>query len=93
MYGHERALVKELKDKPFALVGYNVGDELEHIQAVSKEKALIWRSFFGGEDPTVPEKYNVRGYPTVIIIDAEGVIRSIGHEENDALIHELLSAM
>ena len=93
MYGHERALVKKLKDKPFALVGYNVGDELDHIKKVTKEKDLIWRSFYGGQDQTVPNKYDVKGYPTIVIIDAKGVIKSVGHEPNDTLIEELLAEM
>ena len=93
MYAHERALVDRLKDKPFALVGFNFGDELEHIQNAVKEKNLIWRSFYGGRDQTVPSKYDVKGYPTVVIIDAQGVIRSVGHGPNDDLIDELLAEM
>lgn len=93
MYGHERALVERLKDQPFALVGYNFGDELEHIQDAVVENNLTWRSFFGGKDRTVPEKYAVQGFPTIVIIDAEGVIRSVGHRTNDELIEELLAEM
>ena len=93
MYEHERSLVTELKDKPFALVGFNYGDELEHIQAAAEEKRLIWRSFFGGEDDTVVEKYAIEGFPTIMIIDAQGVIQSVGHGPNDELIHELLAEM
>ena len=93
MYAHERALVARLKDKPFALVGYNVGDELEHIQAAVESKNLIWRSFYGGDDTSIPDKFGVQGYPTIMIIDAEGVIQSVGHGPNDKLIDELLAEM
>ena len=93
MYAHERALVAELKDKPFALVGYNYGDELEHIRNATEEKNLIWRSFFGGEEEEVVTKYAIEGFPTVMIIDPQGVIRSIGHGPNDELIYELLDQM
>ena len=93
MYGHERALVDRLKDEPFALVGFNYGDELEHIQNAVKEKNLIWRSFFGGRDSTIPSKYEIKGYPTILIIDAKGVIRYKEHGPNDELIDELLAEM
>jgi hypothetical protein len=93
MYDHERALVKQLKDKPFALVGVNFGDDLEDIKTAVKEKDLIWRSFFAGQDDSMFADYDIKGYPTIIIIDAEGVIRSVGHKADDATIEELLAQM
>ena len=93
MYAHERALVARLKDEPFALVGYNFDDELEHIQAATESKNLIWRSFFGGQDDTIINKFKVKGFPTIMIIDAQGVIRGISHRTNDELIDELLAEM
>ncbi len=96
MYDHERSLVTKMKKagKPFALVGVNVGDELEVIKAAVEEKSLNWRSFFiGKKDKTVPESYNVMGFPTVVIIDAEGVVRSVAHGLQDDVINELLAEM
>jgi hypothetical protein len=93
MYDHERSLVKRLKDKPFALVGVNFGDELEDIKIATKEKNLIWRSFFAGQDTEIIDSYDVRGFPTIMILDADGVIQSVGHRTDDATIEELLAEM
>ncbi len=95
MYDHERSLVKEMEEagEPFALVGVNVGDSLETIQKAVKEKDLNWRSFFAGNDQTIPESYNVQGYPTVVIIDSEGIVRSVAHGPQDDMINELLAEM
>ena len=95
MYDHERSLVNEMEKagKPFALVGVNVGDSLDHIKKAVKEKELNWRSFFAGEDRTIPDSYNVKGYPTVVIIDAEGIVRSAAHEPQDDVIEALLAEM
>ncbi len=95
MYDHERSLVNEMEKagKPFALVGVNFNDTLEDIQKAVKEKELNWRSFFCGEDSSVVEAYNVKGFPTVIIIDAEGIVRSAAHEAQDDIIEELLAEM
>ena len=95
MYDHERSLVTEMEEagKPFALIGVNCGDELETIQKAVKEKNLNWRSFFCGKEKTVPELYDVKGYPTVVIIDAEGVVQSVGHGAQDEMINYLLSEM
>lgn len=78
MYPHERSLVKELKDRPFALIGVNSDADLENIRSIVKEKNITWRSFWNGpEGPSGPiaKAWNVRGWPTVYLIDAQGVIR------------------
>ena len=93
MYDHERSLVKELKDKPFALVGVNYNDELETIQKVTKEKNLIWRSFFAGDSTEIFDDYEIEFFPTVMILDAKGVIHSVGSQPADHVIHELLAEM
>ena len=95
MYDHERSLVNEMEKagKPFALIGVNVGDKLEDIKKAVEEKELNWRSFFAGEDRTIPGDYNVKGYPTVVIIDAEGIVRSAAHGAQDDVIEHLLAEM
>jgi len=93
MYDHERSLVNEMKKagKPFALIGVNVNDKLEKIQKATKEKDLNWRSFFCGRDTTIPDSYSIQGYPSIVFIDAKGVVRGVGHGPNDALIDALLA--
>ncbi len=95
MYDHERSLVNEMKKagEPFALVGVNVNDKLERIKKAVEEKGLNWRSFFCGTDHSIPKLYNVKGYPTVVIIDAEGIVRSVAHGEQDDVIKKLLAEM
>ena len=93
MFDHERSLVNDMEEagEPFALIGVNFNDELEDVQAAVKEKGLNWRSFFCGDDSTIVEDYGVQGFPTIVIIDAEGVVRSVAHGEQDDVIHELLA--
>ena len=79
----------EQAGEPFALIGVNVGDELEHIQSVVEEKNLNWRSFFAGEDPTIPMDYNIQGFPTIVIIDADGIVRSVSHGQPEDVVHQV----
>lgn len=92
MYDHERSLVNDMKaaGKPFALIGVNVNDKLERIQQATEEKGLNWRNFFCGDDNTIPSLYNIKGFPTVVFIDAEFIVRGVAHGPNDALIEQLL---
>jgi len=96
MYPHERSLVNRYKDQPFVIVGVNSDESLEQLQAVMKEEKLTWTSFFdgGGTGGPIATQWNVRGWPTVFILDKKGVIRAAGgraRAEMDKIVAELLS--
>src|SRR5262249_36767365 len=77
MYPHERSLVKAMQNKPFVLLGVNSDESKEELkQAIEKEK-LSWRSWFDGPGTQGPiaTKWNVRGWPTMYVLDHNGVIR------------------
>ena len=81
MFPHERSLVKQLADKPFALIGVNSDKDLEKLRETVKAKNITWRSFWNGPDGTrgpISKRWQVKGWPTIYVIDAEGVIRYEG---------------
>jgi len=98
MYPHERSLVERLADAPFAIVGVNSDPDLEALQDVLVEENITWRSFWNGPDGTggpISARWNVSGWPTLFLIDHEGVIRhkwvgSPGDEAMDEAIDELV---
>ena len=96
MYPHERSLVKQLAGKPFALIGVNSDGDLDELREVIKEKKLTWRSFQNdaGKDGVISDLWGIKGWPTIFIIDAEGVIRWKGHGGDiDGEITKLLAEM
>jgi len=98
MYPHERSLVKKLADKPFAIIGVNSDRELDEIRSIVKEKNISWRSFWNGEEGTggpISKAWNVKGWPTIYILDAEGKIHYKGHggPDIDKTIVKLLADM
>jgi hypothetical protein len=98
MYPHERTLVKQLADMPFSLIGVNSDKDLEEIREIVKEKNISWRSFWNGPEGTggpISTKWAVRGWPTIYVIDAEGVIHYNGHggPDVDKTIEKLLAEM
>lgn len=87
MYPHERSLVKKLAGKPFALIGVNSDRDLDALKPVLEEQNITWRSFWNGPEGTggpISKKWNVSGWPTIYIIDAEGKIR-YKNERGDSL--------
>lgn len=90
MYPHERSLVKRLADKPFVLIGVNSDKDLDKLKPVLKEQEITWRSFWNGEKGTtgpISEEWNVKGWPTLYLIDHKGVIRYkwLGSPSGDVL--------
>ena len=86
MFPHERSLVKQLADKPFALIGVNSDGDLEQAQKDNVRKNITWRSFWNGEHGTagpIATRWGVTNWPTIYVIDAKGVIRYKGVRNNE----------
>jgi hypothetical protein len=77
MVPHERSLVKRMSDKPFALIGVNGDDDDPDVESKNAEKEITWRSFKNKRDdqPSISQEWNVQGWPTLYLIDHEGIIR------------------
>jgi hypothetical protein len=97
MYPHERSLVKRLAGEPFALLGINSDPDREKLKEVLKKEEITWRSWWDGGSTHGPiaSKWNVRGWPTVYVLDAKGVIRykNVRGEAMDKVIDELMAEM
>jgi len=93
--------VKNLEDKPFAVVGVNTnGYDAKKLKEVMGQEKLNWRSFAEARDPegglgTIASQFNLAGTPTLYLIDHRGVIRhkwlgSPGEKALDAAIDKLV---
>lgn len=101
MYPHERSLVKHLAGKPFALIGVNSQDKISKVKKLVADGVVTWRSFKNetGEG-NISDSWEVNGWPTVYLLDAEGKIRfknpqrsAKGLDALDDAIAELLEEM
>jgi hypothetical protein len=98
MFPHERSLVKEFAGKPFAILGINSDPDLDKVRPKFVEEQITWRSFWCGPEGTrgpIPTKWNVRGWPTLVVIDHEGVIRQrwLGSPDDEKEIDKALAAL
>jgi hypothetical protein len=94
MIPHERSLVEKLEGRPFAIVGVNTDGREAYAKGL-KSLPVTWRSFDDGNpEGPICKRWSVSGFPTVYVLDHEGVIRQIG--PRDALLEkavmELVSA-
>ena len=78
MFPHERSLVERLQDKPFALLGVNSDKDKDAYFAGVRDNGITWRSFWNGPRAAsgpISTKWHLRGWPTLYVIDPQGVIR------------------
>ena len=97
MYPHERSLVKRLADEPFALIGVNSDKDLEALKPILKKEKITWRSFWNGGSTKGPisRAWNVRGWPTIYVLDHKGVIRykNVRGDKMDDAVDTLLQEL
>ncbi len=76
MFPFEQDLVSKYRNQPFALVGVN-SDSLEECKRAQRHSNLTWRTIWDGGNTRGPVSmiYRIEQWPTIIVIDAKGVIR------------------
>jgi RNA polymerase sigma factor (sigma-70 family) len=74
---HERALVARMEGKPFVLVGVNSDNEADVLKEALKTHQINWRSFRDRRagKAAISDDWKILGYPTLFLIDHQGVIR------------------
>ena len=96
MYPHERSLVEKYKNEPFVIIGINSDTDLQKMKGVRVKENISWRSFWNGPLGTggpISTAWNVRGWPTLYILDAQGVIRCKMEGGNEELIEQTLEKL
>lgn len=93
---HERELHKRLQGKPFALLGVSCGDTLDLAKETVKKNKMDWPSWWDGDETRsgpIQTDYDIQHWPSVFVIDADGVIRAIDVHgaELDAAVDEALA--
>ena len=78
MNPHKQAMLRRYAGKPFALLEVNSDDDPGEWKRVMKKEGYTWRSWADGQDGPIAKKWDVSRWPTVFVLDREGVIRYNG---------------
>ena len=72
-----RKYVKQFEGKPFALLGINCGDKVSDLLPVRDRGDITWRFWCDGDGESGPIEaaWNIGQFPTMYVIDAQGLIR------------------
>jgi hypothetical protein len=79
MLPEEKALVRRLADKPFALLGVNCDASAGEARKLAAEKSVYWPNLYDGlpTEGKIAERYQVAGHgiPAIFVIRREGILR------------------
>ena len=73
-----RALVADLPADQFALLAVSVDEELAVVTDLMEREPMPWYNWHVGLGSTIERGLAVRGFPTYVLVDQEGVILSNG---------------
>lgn len=93
MFPHERSLVNRMQGRPFVLLGVNTDRTIERVQKSVKENKLNWRSWFDARSGRITGQFEVRAFPTIMLIDHRGVIHNPkirGEKKIDQAVEKLV---
>jgi hypothetical protein len=98
MIPHERSLVNELEDEPFALLGINSDGDAAKLRDILDKQELSgfpnWRHWVDGSTSgPIATRWNVHGWPTIYVLDKQGVIRyrDVRNKELEDAVKTLLA--
>ena len=87
-YSYHRFVLENYQDRPIVLLGINSDAELETIRQAKTDERLPYRTWWDGHsqpdadivaaEGPIATRWNVTGWPTIYILDEEGVIRFVG---------------
>ena len=85
-----RELVAELPADRFTLLAISVDEQLETVTAFREREPMPWTNWHAGIDSDIERAWDVRGFPTYILVDEQGLIlaRSNGFNDFAAMLRE-----
>jgi thiol-disulfide isomerase/thioredoxin len=69
-----RELVAELPADRFTLLAISVDEQLETVTAFREREPMPWTNWHAGIDSDIARAWDVRGFPTYVLVDEDGLI-------------------
>lgn len=73
---HNRDLVRKYAGRPFAFIGVSGDADRGEAERFLRQQNQPWVQWWGGPDGGMPRAWNLTAFPSVVVLDARGVIRA-----------------
>ena len=91
-----RELDESLPDDRFEILSISVDDRLDTVTEFQVDEPMPWANWHIGPKSEILRTWVVRGYPTYLLVDADGIVRARTHDLDDdltALIERTVNGM
>ena len=97
MIPHQLKMVEKLKNEPFQLISISLDEEVSTVTKFQQKTKMPWVNWHNGKTGGVIDDWGITQYPTVLILDREGIIRhrsngAMKDVELDAIVNHLLNS-
>ena len=77
-----REFQRRYEGKPFVVIGVSGDESLKSVEKFARQEQFTWPCLFDGNTGRGPiaTKWGISAWPTIIVVDAGGVIRHVGHD-------------
>lgn len=80
-----RELDESLPDERFEILSISVDEQLDTVTEFQVEEPMPWANWHIGPESEILKTWVVRGYPTYLLVDADGTVLARTHDLNDDL--------
>lgn len=93
MYPLMRKLVNDSKTQPLVVLGVNNDESPARLAMLEDSKTVTWKNWHNPHDASITQDWGVEGFPTVVLIDQNGVIRhmKLSPDEIEGKVKELIA--
>jgi thiol-disulfide isomerase/thioredoxin len=89
---HGKELVEKYKDRPFVALGVNTDKDVSLPKNCKDLAMRCWADGFGGGGP-ICTRWGIKAFPTVYVIDGDGIIRFAPDRVNVAKLDETIERL
>ena len=93
MIPREKKMVAHFDNRPFTFIGIDSDGDRSVLRKAMKKTGITWRNVVGGQrDGAIFRRWNIQGFPTIYVLDANGVIRQrlLGDGPFEKTVEELV---
>jgi len=91
---HTKQLYAAMHDKGFEIVGVSSDEAAEALERfLAANPDITWPQLFDRDNPgdsPLGDKFEIDGYPTVLLLDRRGVLRFAGTKVSERMVRKLL---
>jgi thiol-disulfide isomerase/thioredoxin len=77
---HVQALHEELSESGFDVLAISLDEDLEALSKFLEENKVPWTNVIGQQARDIATKYEVRGIPTMMVVDKEGKVVAVANK-------------